>query len=260
MPAIRPNALLAPVLVTTITARPFTTIVPAETVSPDPSWSAPPFDAATDSPESADSSTMNAAASSTSASAGTTSPSPISTMSPGTSVAESTVVSFPSRRTRTVGAVSWERAVIARSARNSWVTPTVELATMTMAITAASTKSPVATVNTEAARRTTISGSRSCAPMLDHTDRRPGRRISFRPATTRRSAASALDSPNAAGISVSELTTFALYGSHFAGRDDLGSRRRGVYPNAASPVPGHDPRGCRRRPRNPTRAAKTGDR
>ena len=74
------------------------------------------------------------------------SPSPSSTTSPGTSSAADTDVSTPSRRTRTTGALNCARAVIARSAFTSWVTPTAVLTSTTNAITAASVKSPVSSV------------------------------------------------------------------------------------------------------------------
>jgi len=114
-------------------------------------------------------------------SAGTMSPSARATMSPGTSCALGNASSTPSRRTLTDGAFSCASAVIARSALISSKTPTVVFTSTTIPITAASVRSPVARVNAQAARSTTMSGSRSCTPMLDHTETRPRWRSSFGP-------------------------------------------------------------------------------
>jgi hypothetical protein len=93
------------------------------------------------------------------ASAATRSPSARTNASPGTTSAAGISVWSPSRITLARGALRVARAVTARSARTSWITPTVVFTTITIAMTTASVKSPTLIVRTTAAIKSSSSGS-----------------------------------------------------------------------------------------------------
>ncbi len=196
MDAMRPVALDIPTAVTTARPRPRTTTVPEDTAC------STLLSTGMDSPVRADSSTRRAADSTTLASAGTMSPSASTRASPTTRSAAGTCAWEPSRTTRAVGAVSSDRAVMARSARTSCTTPTEVLTTMTNMITAMSVQSPVATVSAAATSRTRISGSRSWAATRRHNGTGDFWGSRLRPSCSSRAAASADDRPEVTAVAV----------------------------------------------------------
>lgn len=157
--AMRPTSVRSPVAMTSATARPAVTCVPAYTMS---RRSARPVASGTavedlltgtDSPVRAASATCNCASSSSLASAATASPADSSIRSPGTSSAACTECSTPPRRTRTCRVDSRRKAAIDRSARPSWKVPIIALTSTTARITPASPRWPSATASTDAANR-----------------------------------------------------------------------------------------------------------
>ena len=159
-PPMRPISVAGPVAVTRPRAVPCVTRVPDHSIdrrSPSGASAATgvvAFSTGTDSPVRMASCAARPRASITRRSAGTLSPASSRTMSPGTSVAPSTVTRRPSRKTAARGASICRIADMALSALPSWTKPMTALASTTARITPVSIQCCSVPVTTAVASRT----------------------------------------------------------------------------------------------------------
>jgi len=123
------------------------------------------------------------------------SPASRSSTSPGTISAAGSTTGIPSRRTRARGAVSERSASRACSALNSWAKPTRALSTTMVPMAMASACSPIEAETAQATSRRPIIGERNCSRKTRQRGLIASRRISFRPYSCRRRAASAVLNP-----------------------------------------------------------------
>lgn len=182
--AIRPRLLLAPVRVTSTTARPWVVRPPATSSSPGPCGTG------SDSPVTGASSTSRSCDCRTTASAGTRSPAVRLTWSPGTTSPAGTVTSSSSRRTTAVGAAICSSSSMTRSARCCWRTPTVVLKTTTARMITVLGQSRSTAPRTAASCSSTIIGSRSWSATRSAVLRRGLAGAMLGPTARRRRAAS----------------------------------------------------------------------
>ena len=105
-------------------------------------------------------------------------------------------------------------AATARSARYSWMAPTVAFSTTITTIAIASWGSPITPETTAAARSTRIMKSRSWLPSSARGERRLVSAISLPPYSARRRAASSLDSPRSTSLESLSATSVAERACH----------------------------------------------
>jgi hypothetical protein len=201
-PAIRPISVAAPVAVTTKRPSPRATVVPARTevrrsaggVSAVSGGSARLL-RGRDSPVSVDSSTCSSVASTSRPSAATRSPALSAMTSPTTTSSAGRSRTWPSRRTRAVGASSARTAAAAWSARPSWIAPNTALAMTIARITPASSSSPIATEIAAAPTSSSTIEFPNWRATSASRDGRGSRRSRLGPSRPSRRAASASPSP-----------------------------------------------------------------
>jgi hypothetical protein len=146
---MRPSSVRVPVATTTASPVPLATVVPRyamlarSATSVSTGSGATCLSAGIDSPVKGASSVLRSMASSSRTSAGTRLPASSRTMSPATRVSAATASSRPLRFTSACEASSCSSASIARRARHSVVNPSTALITSTVAMAAASSRSPM---------------------------------------------------------------------------------------------------------------------
>ena len=221
-PAIRPISVRMPVFVTRISPRPRVTVVFMNACE----WRSPIgasgltgsvfFSLGWLSPVSADSSTSRLLAKKISPSAGSRSPASTRTTSPGTMLSVGTIMTVPSRRTRTCAASILRNASSDFSARFSWRNPITALKTTTTRTTSGVFNSPDTTSETNAAPiRMRIRRSLNWARNFFHAGTDSAAARAFGPNSARRRSASAEERPTWRGDSV--VVTAALRSSSSEG-------------------------------------------